>query len=86
LYAHGGRVWYVYFLRLNNGDIYVGSTHDLRRRLGSHQRGQLISTSKYIPVRLLSYVAVASEAIARRLEQYFKSGSGKAFAKKRFFD
>ena len=31
-----------------------------------------------------SYVAVADEATARRLERYFKSGSGKAFAKKRF--
>jgi predicted GIY-YIG superfamily endonuclease len=40
-------VWYVYFLELNNGDIYVGSTDDLRRRVTSHQRGQVVSTSKY---------------------------------------
>jgi hypothetical protein len=33
---------------------------------------------------LRSYVAVADELTARRLERYFKSGSGKAFAKKRF--
>ena len=26
-------LWYVYFLELSNGDIYVGSTDDLRRRL-----------------------------------------------------
>ena len=32
---------------------------------------------------LRSYVAVEDEATARRLERYFKSGSGKAFAKKR---
>ena len=38
----------------------------------------------YLPVILRSYVAVADEASARRLERYFKSGSGKAFAKKRF--
>jgi len=32
---------------------------------------------------MLSYVAVATEARARELERYFKSGSGKALAKKR---
>jgi len=77
-------LWYVYFLELNNGDIYVGSTDDLRRRFASHQKGQVISTRKLLPAVLRSYVAVADEVTARRLEKYFKSGSGKAFAKKRF--
>jgi putative endonuclease len=77
-------MWYVYFLELRNGDIYIGSTNDLRRRLGSHQSGHVASTSKHLPAVLRSYVAVTEEVIARRLEQYFKSGSGKAFAKKRF--
>jgi len=26
-------MWYVYFLKLSNNDIYVGSTNDLRRRV-----------------------------------------------------
>jgi predicted GIY-YIG superfamily endonuclease len=77
-------MWYVYFLQLTNGDIYVGSTNDLRRRIASHQQGQVRSTSKLGPVSLRSYVAVEDEAGARKLELYFKSGSGKAFAKKRF--
>jgi len=69
---------------LSNGDIYVGSTDDLRRRLASRQSGQVVSTSKYFPAVLRSYVAVADEVTARRLERYFKSGSDKVFAKKRF--
>jgi putative endonuclease len=77
-------MWYVYFLELSNGDIYVGSTDDLRRRIASHQQGHVVSTSKFLPLVLRSYVAVADEARARSLERYFKSGSGKAFAKKRF--
>jgi predicted GIY-YIG superfamily endonuclease len=77
-------MWYVYFLELSNGDIYVGSTDDLRRRFASHQHGYVISTRDYLPAILRSYVAVGDEATARRLERYFKSGSGKAFAKKRF--
>jgi putative endonuclease len=79
-------MWYVYFLELANGDIYVGSTNDLRRRVASHQHGEVISTHGNLPALLRSYVAVASEPQARRLEQYFKSGSGKAFAMKRLLD
>lgn len=78
-------MWYVYFLKLSNADVYVGSTNDLRRRFPSHQAGQVLSTKDYLPVSLKSYVAVESEALARELEKYFKSGSGKAFANKRFW-
>ena len=78
-------MWYVYFLRLSNGDVYVGSTNDLRRRFASHQSGKVISTRRHLPVELISYVAVESEPGVRALERYFKSGSGKAFARKRFW-
>jgi hypothetical protein len=43
------------------------------------------STRAYLPVTLKAYIAVESEAGARQLEQYFKTGSGKAFANKRFW-
>ncbi len=76
-------MWYVYFLQLSNGDIYVGSTNDLKRRFASHQAGQVLSTKAYLPATLKSYVAVETEEHARDLEAYFKSGSGKAVALKR---
>ncbi|MBL8629701.1 MAG: GIY-YIG nuclease family protein [Rhodospirillaceae bacterium] len=78
-------MWYVYFLKLNNDDIYVGSTNDLKRRVASHENGDVRSTKPHVPVQLLSYVAVQTDAKARELEKYFKSGSGKAIAKKRFW-
>lgn len=78
-------MWYVYFLQLKNSDIYVGSTNDLKRRISSHQAGQVLSTKRNLPVKLKSYVAVETEGLARELERYFKSGSGKAFANKRFW-
>ncbi|RIK93950.1 MAG: excinuclease ABC subunit C [Proteobacteria bacterium] len=78
-------MWYVYFLELGNGNIYVGSTDNLKRRFASHQKGQVISTKAYLPVKLKSYVAVETETKARELEKYFKSGSGKAVAMKRFW-
>lgn len=77
-------MWYVYFLQLSNADIYVGSTNDLRRRFASHQNGQVLSTRGYLPAQLKSYIAVETEDHARELETYFKSGSGKAIALKRF--
>ncbi len=77
-------MWYVYFLWLANGDVHVGSTNDLRRRFRSHQNGKVLSKRAHLPCRLSSYVAVRDEQTARTLELYFKSGSGKAFARKRF--
>lgn len=79
-------MWYVYFLELQNGDVYVGSTNDLRFRLKKHNAGQVRSTRAFLPAKLISYVAVEGEKRARSLEKYFKSGSGKAFAFKRMIE
>ena len=78
-------MWYVYFLSLANGDVYVGSTNDLKRRVGSHRDGKVISTRGHLPLVLKSYIAVETEGVARKLELYFKSGSGKALASKRLW-
>ena len=77
-------MWYVYFLELSNRDIYVGSTSDLRERIARHDAGHVTSTKAYRPILLRSYVAVETQQRALRLERYFKTGSGKAVALKRF--
>ena len=77
-------MWYVYFLELSNGDIYVGSTDDLKRRFDAHRRGDVASTRPYRPMVLRAYVAVESERQARELERYLKTGSGKAVPMTRF--
>lgn len=77
-------MWYVYFLKLFNDHIYVGSTDNLDRRVASHEKGQVQSTKAHLPIDLQSYIAVKTEEHARHLEKYFKSGSGKAVAIKRF--
>ncbi|MBT3904049.1 MAG: GIY-YIG nuclease family protein [Rhodospirillaceae bacterium] len=76
-------MWYVYILELKNSDVYVGSTNDLRRRVKQHEKGQVKSTKPHLPATLKSYIAIPTEQKARELENYFKSGSGKAFANKR---
>ena len=67
-------MWCVYFLE--HGHIYVGSTNDLKRRVASHREGKVTSTRPHLPLTLKSYIAVETEALARSLEIYFKSGSG----------
>ena len=47
---------YMYILRCSNGQYYVGSTHDLDKRLAEHQCGEgALFTKKYLPVELVYY-------------------------------
>ncbi len=79
-------MWYVYFLELSNQDIYVGYTRDLKQRFKTHNDGEVQATKSFLPAKLKSYVSVDHRHTALNLEKYFKSGSGKAFAFKRFLD
>ena len=77
-------MWFVYILRsLKDGDLYVGSTNNLRRRLADHNSGEVDSTRHRAPFTMEAYVAVRDKARAIELEKYFKTGSGKAVLLKR---
>jgi putative endonuclease len=76
-------MWYVYILKMADGEYYVGSTNDLKRRMEEHTKGREISTKWRLPATLEAYVAVKSEGTARRLEKYLKTSSGKATLRKR---
>ncbi len=77
-------MWYVYIIKSRTNDFrYIGSTNDLKRRFTEHNSGQSESTRPYAPFGMEAYIAVQSESHARRLEQYFKGGSGKAILRKR---
>ena len=65
-------------------EIYSGSTTDLKKRFEEHNRGEVISTRRYLPWRLAYYEAYASEKDAREREQKFKKhGKGNDELKKR---
>jgi putative endonuclease len=77
-------MWFVYIIKSKvSAFIYIGSTHDLLKRLGEHNDGLSQSTKHYRPFEIEAYVAVKTEKKARELENYFKTGSGKAILKKR---
>jgi len=77
-------MWYVYILKSKKDkNIYIGSTNDLKRRYLEHNNACNKSTKTRCPWELIAYIAVRTEQVARNLEKYFKTGSGKALLKKR---
>jgi putative endonuclease len=77
-------MWYVYILRsIIDKKLYIGSTDNIRRRLAEHNSGKVDSTKSRLPFSLEAYIAVKDKARAIELEQYFKTGSGKAILQKR---
>ena len=78
---------YVYLLQSEAvvGQRYVGVTSDLKQRLADHNAGKSPHTSKYIPWKLVTYVAFSEAQKAETFERYLKSGSGHAFARKRLW-
>jgi len=76
---------YVYVLQSEDGEhFYVGVTDDLDARLRVHNSGSVAHTSKFRPWEVRTYIAFDDEQRAFAFERYLKSGSGRAFATKRF--
>ncbi|MEX2127989.1 MAG: GIY-YIG nuclease family protein [Xanthobacteraceae bacterium] len=63
---------------------HVGST-DLRRRMQGHNAGKSTHRAKYLPWRLVTYIAFSDLMKAEAFERHLKSGSGHALAKKRLW-
>ena len=78
---------YVYLLasETSKDRRYVGITSDLKLRVAEHNAGKSSHTSKYLPWKLVTYVAFSDAQKAEAFERYLKSGSGHAFARKRLW-
>ena len=64
---------YVYILRSTlDGELYIGSTNDLRKRFKMHNEGKVSSTKSRRPFELLYYEAYKAESDARHREQNLK--------------
>jgi putative endonuclease len=76
---------YVYILQseIDEKRFYTGLTDDLRKRLKNHNAGRVLHTTKWKPWRLKTYIAFPDRSQAAGFEQYLKSASGRAFARKR---
>jgi predicted GIY-YIG superfamily endonuclease len=80
-------MFYVYLIRSTSSpnQTYIGFTEDLKQRIAAHNSGGSKHTSKFTPWALVSYHAFAEIDRARDFERYLKTGSGQAFAKRRFW-
>ncbi len=76
----------VYILRSDADPArhYVGITSHVRDRLEWHNHGPCGHTVRYRPWSLIVSMEFATERGAGRFEQYLKTGSGRAFAKRHF--
>ena len=69
---------YVYVLQNKTKKfIYVGFTHNLKKRFFEHNNKKELSTKAYTPLDLIFYEAYRSEKDAKRREKYFKTTKGK---------
>jgi len=77
--------YYVYILESQKDPehFYTGSTEDLETRLKAHNSGKVPHTSKFRPWRIKTAIAFSNQQKAIDFEDYLKSPSGRAFAKKR---
>jgi len=63
---------------------YVGLTNDLNNRLKDHNAGKSPHTAEFKPWQIVVAIRFANDQKAEAFEKYLKSGSGHAFAKRRF--
>lgn len=74
-------MYYVYILLSEkDGQLYIGSTPDLKARVEKHNSGYVIATKHRRPLKLIyyeSYININSTD-AKRREKFLKGGKGRA--------
>ncbi len=71
---------------MSNGQIYTGSTKDLKARMNEHNQGNVMTTSKYLPVNLIGYEAYSLKSDAQRREKFMKTTEGKRLFRQQYRD
>ena len=78
-------MFYTYILKSEkNGDIYIGSTENLFRRLELHNLGKVKSTKFYRPWKLLEYRSFKTRGEAFMEEKFLKTGQQKGLLKEKY--
>ena len=78
--------YFVYILKCSDGKPYTGCTENLEERLGRRNNGYVPATENRRPVQLITHIVFSNKYKAFEFERYLKSGSGRAFLKKHFYD
>jgi putative endonuclease len=74
---------YVYVLRSKkDNQLYVGCTHDLKKRLAEHNSKKVPATSDRTPLEMIHYEAFSNKYDAFFREKWLKTGWGRKYLKK----
>jgi len=66
-------MYYVYLLKSKvSGDLYVGYTHDLKKRVAEHNKSKIFHTKNRIPWEVIYYEAYKSSFDAKGREKQLK--------------
>ena len=76
-------MYYVYVLKLNNDDLYIGYASDLKKRLLDHEQGRSKFTKPLRPVKLVYYEAYLVKKDATKREKYLKTSQQRELLRER---
>jgi putative endonuclease len=77
-------MFYTYELKSKKDNkLYIGFTEDLKKRLVSHNKGNVEATKSRVPFELVYCEACSDKDKAIKREKYFKTGFGRRFLKNR---
>ena len=72
----------VYILQNSKGNIYIGQTNNLERRLRYHNENKNLATKRLGgPWRIVHEEICNTRGIAMKRERYLKTGKGREFIK-----
>ncbi len=78
-------MFYVYILKsLKDGNLYIGRSNDVSRRLAEHNRGAVSSTKSRRPFILLKTLEAKTEFDSVLLEKEYKKGYKREEIRKEF--
>ena len=75
--------YHVYILRSKEGDVYVGMTQDLERRLREHNTGESKYSRRSSHWKVVYQEILETRQAARAREKYLKSHAGKEWLQRR---
>lgn len=72
--------FYTYVLEsLNDGNLYIGYTNNLKDRLEKYKKGLSKATKPRLPFRLIYFEGCLNMEDAKRRERYLKTTQGRKF-------
>ena len=76
--------YYIYILKSEkDGQFYTGYTKDLKNRLKQHNNGEVYSTQKRRPLKLVYFEGCLNQQDGAKREKYLKTSWGKRYIKNR---